>query len=90
MKRQLAGLCAADRCAPDQIPDGVFLVRVLKVSFRRQAPKPYYTVTLTISRAQSICGPHGFKSHLLQPESTLEAELVSAGLWLRCRTARTG
>jgi hypothetical protein len=28
MKRQITGLNAADRCAADQIPDGVFLVRV--------------------------------------------------------------
>ena len=48
MKRQIAGLHAADRCAVDQIPDGIFLVRVRKVQFRRQAQKPYYTLTLTI------------------------------------------
>ena len=48
MKRQIAGLHAADRCAADQIPDGVFLVRVQRVYFRRQAQKPYYTLTLTI------------------------------------------
>ena len=48
MKRQIAGLNAADRCATDQIPDGVFLVRVQRVQFRRQAPKPYYTLALAI------------------------------------------
>jgi hypothetical protein len=48
MKRQIAGLHAADRCAADQIPEGVFLVRVQRVQFRRQAPKPYYTVALAI------------------------------------------
>ena len=31
MKRQISGLHAADRCAADQIPDGVFLVRVQRV-----------------------------------------------------------
>ena len=48
MKRQITGLHAADRCAADQVPDGVFLVRVQRVYFRRQAQKPYYTLTLTI------------------------------------------
>lgn len=48
MKRQITGLHAADRCAPDQIPDGVFLVRVQRTRFQRQAQKPYYTLTLTI------------------------------------------
>lgn len=48
MKRQITGLQAADRCAADQIPDGVFLVRVQRVHFRRQAQKPYYTLTLAV------------------------------------------
>ena len=48
MKRQITGLNAADRCAADQVPDGVFLVRVQKAYFRRQAQKPYHTVTLNI------------------------------------------
>lgn len=48
MKRQITGLHAADRCAADQIPDGIFLVRVERVNFRRQAQKPHYTVSLSI------------------------------------------
>ena len=44
MKRQITGLRAADRSAADQIPDGVFLVRVQRVQFQRQAQKPYYTL----------------------------------------------
>jgi hypothetical protein len=48
MKRQISGLHAADRCAADQIPDGIFLVRVQNIQFRRHTQKPYYTVTLTI------------------------------------------
>lgn len=49
MKRQITGLNAADRCAADRVPDGIFLVRVQKVYFRRQAQKPYYTVSMVIS-----------------------------------------
>jgi len=48
MKRQITGLYGADRCAADQIPDGIFLVRVQRVYFRRQAQKPYYTLALNI------------------------------------------
>ena len=48
MRRQIAGLDAADRSVSDQIPDGVFLVRVQRIWFRRQAQKPYYTLNLTI------------------------------------------
>ena len=56
MRRQITGLRAADRCAPDQIPDGIFLVRVQKVGFRRQAQKPYYTVGLIILEPNRFAG----------------------------------
>ncbi|SPF32272.1 hypothetical protein SBA1_1040040 [Candidatus Sulfotelmatobacter kueseliae] len=42
MKRQITGLHAADRWAADQVPDGIFLVRVQRARFCRQAQKPYY------------------------------------------------
>jgi len=48
MRRQITGLNAADRCAADQVPDGVYLVRVQRVHFRRQAQKLYYTLGLAI------------------------------------------
>ena len=48
MKRQITGLNAADRCAAGQVPDGVFLVRVQRVQFSRQAHKPYYMLNLAI------------------------------------------
>ena len=48
MRRQIIGLNAADRCAAEQVPDGIFLVQVQRVYFRRQAQKPYYTLTLAI------------------------------------------
>jgi hypothetical protein len=35
-------------CAPARIPDGVFLVRVQRVRFQRQAQKPYYTLALAV------------------------------------------
>jgi hypothetical protein len=59
MKRQINGLHASDRCAADQIPDGVFLVRVQRVQFRRHAQKPYYTLTL------AILEPSRFSGHAL-------------------------
>jgi hypothetical protein len=59
MKRQISGLHAADRCAAGQIPDGLFLVRVQRIQFRRQAQKPYYTLTLVILE------PARFSSNIL-------------------------
>jgi hypothetical protein len=63
MKRQIAGLHAADRCAADQIPDGLFLVRVQRVQFRRQAQKPYYSLALAILEP-GRCAHHVISSRL--------------------------
>jgi hypothetical protein len=63
MKRQITGLHAADRCAADQIPDGVFLVAVQRVKFHRQAQKPYYTLTLVILEPSRLSG-HVISSRL--------------------------
>jgi hypothetical protein len=56
MKRQIAGLRDADRCAVGQIPDGVFLVRVQRAKFQRQAQRPYYTLTLSILEPLRFAG----------------------------------
>ena len=56
MKRQITGLHAADHCAAEQIPDGVFLVRVQRARFFRQAQKPYYTLTLAILEPGRFAG----------------------------------
>jgi hypothetical protein len=59
MRRQIAGLHAADRAAADQIPDGLFLVRVHRVQFHRYAHKPYYTLALLIIE------PSRFQGHVI-------------------------
>ena len=56
MKRQINGLHAADRCAADQVPDGVFLVRVQRLQFRRQAQKPHYTINLAVLEPSRFAG----------------------------------
>jgi len=38
------------------IPDGVFLVRVQRAKFHRQAHKPYYTLTLAILEPSRFAG----------------------------------
>jgi hypothetical protein len=50
---------SADRGATEQTPDGVFLVRVQRVRFQRQAQKPYYTLSL------AILEPSRFSGHIL-------------------------
>jgi hypothetical protein len=56
MKYQITGLHAADRCAVDQIPDGVFLVSVRRAKLQRQAPKPYYMLSLAILEPRRFGG----------------------------------
>ena len=56
MKRQIEGLRAAGRSDIDRTPDGIFLVRVQRVQFRRYAPKPYYTVALAIIEPRAFAG----------------------------------
>ena len=56
MKRQIAGLRDADRCPVGQIPDGVFLVRVQRAKFQRQAQKPYYMLNLSIHEPVRFAG----------------------------------
>jgi hypothetical protein len=63
MRRQITGLHAADRCAADQVPDRIFWVRVQRVQFRRQGPKPYYTVALAILEPNR-CADHVILSRL--------------------------
>ena len=56
MKRQIEGLRAAGRSDVDRTPDGIFLVRVQRVQFRRYVPKPYYTVALAVIEPRTFAG----------------------------------
>jgi hypothetical protein len=48
MRRQISGLGTAHRTATGILPDGLYLVRVQRAFFQRQAHKPYYTVNLAV------------------------------------------
>ena len=56
MKRQIRGLHAADRCGLDHVSDGVFLVRVQRVRFQRQAQKPYYEIRFAVLKPRHLTG----------------------------------
>ena len=59
MTHQITGLHSADRCITGQLPDGVFLARVQRATFHRQAQKPYYTLRLIVIE------PHRFAEHVI-------------------------
>lgn len=56
MKRNIDGLRAADTSNPNGVPDGIFLVRLLRMHFRRYAPKEYYSVTFSILEPKRFAG----------------------------------
>jgi hypothetical protein len=56
MKRRFQGLGDTSRSAADEIPDGVFLVRVDKAQYRWHAQKPFYILRLSVLEPQELAG----------------------------------
>jgi hypothetical protein len=56
VKRRIQGLSETAQCAADQIPDGVFLVRVDKAQYRWHAQKPFYILRLCVLEPQEFAG----------------------------------
>ena len=79
MKRQIQGLSETVRPTADQVPDGVFLVRVEKAQYWWHPQKPFYLLRLCVLEPQ-VFGPHNFRPCVLHGQSTLEAGLVSTRL----------
>ncbi len=48
MKRQFPGLAETARDSRPEIPDGIFLVRVIGAQFRWHAHKPFYLLRLSV------------------------------------------
>ena len=55
MKRQIAGLRTASD-SEARVPDGLYLVRVQRIRFQRNAPKPYYIVVVSVLEPQRFAG----------------------------------
>jgi hypothetical protein len=70
MKRQISGLRSADACAIDRIPDGLFLVRVVRIQFKKYYPKPYYVVNLTVLE------PHPFADGVISTRLYCHAKVL--------------
>ena len=56
MNRNIDGLRAADTSNPNGAPDGIYLVRLLRMRFRKYTPKAYYGVTLSILEPKHFAG----------------------------------
>ena len=56
MKRRFQGLRDTFRSTADEIPEGVFLVRVDKAQYRWHTRKPYYILRLSVLEPQDLAG----------------------------------
>ena len=56
MKRRIQGLVDAGPPTSDQVPDGVFLVRVEKAQYRWHVQKPFYLLRLSVLEPQEFAG----------------------------------
>jgi hypothetical protein len=54
MKRRFAGL--QETTAANEVPDGVFLVRVEKAEYRWHAQKPFYILRLSVLEPKQLTG----------------------------------
>ena len=59
MKRRFQGLSDTSRPATDEVPDGMFLVRVERAQYRWHAQKPYYLLRFAVLQ------PKQFASQLI-------------------------
>ena len=57
MKRRIQGLSEVTRSSPNNdVPDGVFLVRVDKAQYRWHAQKPFYMLRLSVLEPRDLAG----------------------------------
>jgi hypothetical protein len=56
MKRHIQGLREADRSASNEIPDGLFLVRVERTQYRWHGQKPYYLLRFAVLEPKQLDG----------------------------------
>lgn len=56
MKRRLEGLREATRSSSDEVPDGLFLVRVVGLQYRWHAQKPFYALRFSVLEPKEFSG----------------------------------
>jgi hypothetical protein len=54
MRRRIQGLHDADQSAADQVPDGLFLVRVERAQHRWHARKPFYLLRFSVLKPKEL------------------------------------
>ncbi len=82
MTRRFQGLGQTAAISEQEVPDGVYLVRVEKTQYRWHAQKPFYFLRLSVLEPRELGRPPDFRASLLHGESPVEAWLVPAGFHL--------
>jgi len=77
MKRRIQGLNEVARCSVDEVPDGVFLVRVDKAQYRWHRQKPFYLLKL------SVLEPREFAGHTISGRLYCTSKALWLGWFLR-------
>ena len=56
MRRRIQGLHDSDRSAADEVPDGLYLVRVTRAQYRWHAQKPFYILRFAVIEPKERAG----------------------------------
>ncbi len=56
MKRRIQGLHEADQSAVSEVPDGLFLVRIVRAQYHWRAQKPYYLLGFSVLEPKQLAG----------------------------------
>ena len=56
MKRTIPGLNQASTSSADDLPDGIFLVRVIRAQHHWHRQKSYYLIRFAVLESQSLAG----------------------------------
>ena len=78
MRRHIPGLHEAATNHEQQIPDGFFLVRVEKATYRAYKDKPFLALQLSVLEPRQFSALSVFRPPLLHQQGPLETQLVPA------------
>ena len=88
MKRHMPGL-HLEGSRGDEVPQGLFLVRVDRAYYRWHPQKPFFVLSFEIAEPRDLAS-RKISGRLYAREGTVAAELVPSRFWIRPGFARAG
>ncbi len=80
MKRRIQGLKTTAGSSADDVPEGVFLVRVDRAQYRWHPQKHFYVLRLSVLEPKALAGRAITGRLYCTPKALWKLGLVSAGL----------